>query len=503
MNMNKYGTILTLSGLESRRLLDTFADFEIPHIQVSFYYLRKVFANPQEFEEYASHFQTVFIDHGLIYHKYKTDNEKQHFLEEYLDYVGKLKPSTYAAVVGAGDVDLTKAVDSAKIIYPLDEMKDVFEGDLNAMLSQLEWVGVGNKMANNEEEMGYVASLGKKHGTKLHAFGTSSIRVLKKWPFYSANSSSWRTGSRFANTYIYEGESRGLRIYQPTDKSDLSKTDREKRVIRTRLRNMVNTRQPQLSSKVDWTALLEDDSWEVDKGNLTQWVLYQRDLELDWRNKYHLEEDDIQVLKLRRQELHASKHPEGARPPRPESSAPRGNDVESSPDVAETEVVEEGGLESDPDRSYEVTSLGSPREAAGLGGMDIIESTASTERLNDVDVRMLTLRKCEFCILADRCVKFDPTPGAECAFGITESYDLDKVDQHIDEDMADILAMQKDRVLQLYLEEKADASGANKDLTNNLRLYMEMVALRAQAKDNRDTLEIKARGTGLGQLFKK
>lgn len=512
-----YGTLLTLSGVESKRLLDTFAEFKVPHIQLSYYYLRRVFSDPKEFENYAPLFNTVFLDHGLIYHKYKSEPEKQEFLEDYLGYIGGLpKGGVYSAVVAHPDIPLDKVVDSSKLIYPLDDLKDLFEGDMKSIFSQVEYIGIGNKTATNEEEMGFIMAQAIKNNTKIHVFGTSSIRVLKKWPIYSANSSSWRTGSRYANTYIYEGVSRGLRIYQPTDKSDLEKTDREKRTIRTRLKNMVQTKQPDLYDKIEWGALLEDDSWEVDKANLTQWMLYQQDLELEpaikGRPKYFLSESDIQNLKLRKQELLGN----SVEAANNESSAGRDNTDEENADLKPRSDIGEdyiGRADIEPDIEPEILELETiespdiendnipPAPSTALAPTLDSEIVKSTARLKEVDARITAPRKCDFCILADRCPKYQA--GAACAFGLNDSYDPVEIDDHIAEDVSDLLAIQKDRVLQGYMEEKADASGLNKDLSREMRLYLEMVALRKEAMDTRDSVEIKAKGTGVLQMFQK
>jgi hypothetical protein len=503
----KKGTTLTLSGLESRRLLDTFADFGVPNIQVSFYYLKKVFGDPLEFEEYARRFESVFIDHGLIYEKVRSEDAQREFLADYAGYVSALDRNVYDCVVCHPQVDYWDSVlESSKQLWPLEDVLPTFEGDIGSVLSQIEYVGVGNKTANNEEEMGYIASQAKRHGTRLHAFGTSSIRVLKKWPFYSANSSSWRTGSRYANTYLYEGQARGLRIYQPTDKSDLAKTDREKRVIRTRLKNMVEARQPELVEKVDWLALIdEDNSWEVDKANLTQWMLYQRDLELDVKGKYWLGEQDIQLLNLRKGELFKTpkvdtqgrSRDDAIMTPR-EDEAP--DEAPREDDIVDAEVVDSVEI---------VPSSGEPQWGPGTSMSDRAPappppapvSPLRKERVKKLDARITAPRNCDQCILAQRCHKYEE--GNTCAFGLTESYTPADMDDHINEDVGDLLAIQKDRLMQGYMEEKADASGLNKDLTNNMRLYMEMVAMWKQANDQRDTLEVKARGTGILNMFGK
>lgn len=516
MPSNAIATRLCLSGGESRKLLDIFADFGVPHIQVSFYYLKRVFGDPEEFVNYAKNFQTVIIDHGLIYHKYKSEAEKKEFLEDYEKYVSILPPRIYSAVVTHPDIALDKSIDTSKLIYNLDDLEDLFEGDMKAVFSQVEYIGVGNKIATDEERMGFIAGQASKNDTKLHAFGTSSIKVLKKWPFYSANSSSWRTGSRYANTYIYEGATRGLRIFQPTDKSNLEKTDQEKRVIRTRLKNMVEAKQPPLYKKVDWESLLgEDNSWEVDKANMTQWMLYQEELALDiGRNKYWLTQEQKDLISLRRKEVLGKNATGGnTRVGEEEDIAPR---IDNTPiekrkesievldiEDSNTPLVEGDIMDSNtaavpvPQDMGSSIALSTAHVPGGAIGRDL--SQGGTKRLKETDIRAIAPRMCDFCILANRCPKYDP--GAPCAFGLTETYLPADIDEHIEEDVGELLAMQRDRVLQGYMEEKMDASGLNKDVTNNIKLYTEMVNLYRESKKEEVSITAKAKGTGLLQMF--
>ena len=387
---------------------------------------------------------------------------------------------------------------------------------MKAVFSQVEYIGVGNKIATDEERMGFIASQASKNNTKLHAFGTSSMKVLKKWPFYSANSSSWRTGSRYANTYIYEGGSRGLRIYQPTDKSDLEKTDREKRVIRTRLKNTVEAKQAPLYKKINWESLLdEDNSWEVDKANMTQWMLYQEDLALDiGRNKYWLTQEDRDLIALRKKEV-LSKNATGGNtavgverdktpidndPP----MKPRKEDVEVlEGDVYSPPVIEGDILDSNTpavpvqEDMGSTVALSTAHVQASTSGRNL--SAAGTKRIKPQDPRLASPRMCDFCILANRCPKY--APANPCAFGLTDTYLPADMDEHIEEDVGELLAMQRDRVLQGYMEEKMDASGLNKDVTNNIKLYTEMVAMYRESKKEEVSITAKAKGTGLLQMF--
>ncbi len=47
-----------------------------------------------------------------------------------------------------------------------------------------------------------------------------------------------------------------------------------------------------------------------------------------------------------------------------------------------------------------------------------------------------------------------------------------------------------------------DASGANKDLTNNIRLWAEIISLYKEAIADSNSVSIKARGPNVIDLFK-
>jgi len=53
----------------------------------------------------------------------------------------------------------------------------------------------------------WVMSIAMKYGTKIHAFGITGINTLKSIPLYSADSTSWLSGSRFGWRYVFQNGS--------------------------------------------------------------------------------------------------------------------------------------------------------------------------------------------------------------------------------------------------------------------------------------------------------
>ena len=150
-----------------------------------------------------------------------------------------------------------------------------------------------------------------------------------------------------------------------------------------------------------------------------------------------------------------------------------------------------------PGNSDPIVGLSTAHGQAPISGRDL--SAGGTKRIKSLDPRLISPRMCDFCILANRCPKY--TPGEACAFGLTESYMPADMEEHLEEDIGELLAMQRDRVLQGYMEEKMDASGLNKDVNREIKTYMEMVALYRESKKDEVSITAKAKGTGLLQMF--
>lgn len=524
-----YSTRLCLSGLESRRLLETFSDFGVKHIQVSYYYLRRVFAEPTEFEKFITPFTTVLIDSGTVFHKFKTVDEEKSFLGEYASYVGALDKKSYTAAVYEEGVEMDKLISEDMLIYPLDIVRPVFDNDLGALCRNIKYIGVSNKEATAKggENLIPLIAEAKNHNSKIHLFGTSSKRILNRFPIYSANTSSWRSGSRYLNTYIYEGGSRGLRLYQPTDKSDAAKTERELSMLRRRQQNVIKIKSPALYELINWDEVNEGDAWEVDKANLTQWLDYSTDLESTPHKAYWLSDSEKQSILTEKAAVLSNSSPT-AHKEKGEGDIKTHRDIEED---IEGEVIEGDVVEEDKESTIEAHDVTDEVEAipvledgdtvgeftsANISNdpKDLVRKTIGeglipkkdfeSQRLTPIDERMRQVRQCDFCILAGRCPKYEP--GSPCSFGLSPenpTYDHTELELHVMEDMADLLAIQKDRIQQAALEERMDASGLSKDLGKEMERYIDMVQKLSEATDKREELSIKAKGHGILEMFRK
>lgn len=453
----------------------------------------------------------MIIDSGTVYGNIKNAHEKEELLADYQSFIAALDKKSFTAAVAEPDLELESILPDEMLIYPLDDIRPVFENDLSSICKNVKYIGVSNKEASAKggENLPALFAQASKTGTLVHAFGTGSRKLLTKYPFYSANTSSWRTGSRYLNTYLYEGPGRGLRLYQPTDKKDPLKTEKELHAIRRRQKNLIKIRQAPLYEKIDWEELFGGDSWEVDNANLSQWVMYQQDLELLPHNKYFLTDNQRTDINMRKKDLLGNQQNTEFPSPGPQlDSTPAdlaaGIDKESSPNIegvdisnndsSEGEIVDADVIEDGQIVPYE--------EQGALPGTASRGLPVRTRRITPVDERMRQVRQCDFCVLAGRCPKY--APASPCSYGFppeAPTYDHNDMDQIIKEQFADVMALQMDRVQQLALEEKMDASGANKDLTANLKLWAEIISLYREAISNQESLKIEAKGPNVIDMF--
>ena len=63
-----------------------------------------------------------------------------------------------------------------------------------------------------------------KKGMKVHGFGLSNMQLLKRYPFYSVDSSSWNAGGKFGETYEFK-KGRMVRGQGLVDKMNIDKRD--------------------------------------------------------------------------------------------------------------------------------------------------------------------------------------------------------------------------------------------------------------------------------------
>ena len=74
--------------------------------------------------------------------------------------------------------------------------------------------GMANTLKDKKEFIRYLKfcfGYAKKYNTKIHAFGMTSLPILKMFPFYSVDSSSWIAGEKFGTFNLFNGK--GMKMF--------------------------------------------------------------------------------------------------------------------------------------------------------------------------------------------------------------------------------------------------------------------------------------------------
>jgi len=105
------------------------------------------------------------------------------------------------------------------------------------------------------KSLGYL----RKFNVRCHGWGTTGSEILKKVPLYSADSTTWISGSQYGVTFQFKGG----RLFQ---------WGKEEKRRRQQLRRHFQEAPAEL--KLDFDAFLADQGDAVDRWNLYQWHLY-------------------------------------------------------------------------------------------------------------------------------------------------------------------------------------------------------------------------------------
>jgi len=146
--------------------------------------------------------------------------------------------------------------DRACTVFHPDYMKsDYFE----ELCQASDYVACGAGLRQELSEWGPFTSIAKKYGTKLHGLAMTKSWFMERVPAFSADSTSWKSGTRFGLTYFWNGN----KLVQIGDKAE-----------RRRMKNKL------IEKGINWEKIEKDDNTEVDKMNVIAWKQYQ-----DWLDK--------------------------------------------------------------------------------------------------------------------------------------------------------------------------------------------------------------------------
>lgn len=133
--------------------------------------------------------------------------------------------------------------------------------EVEEVMNYTSYIGTNYKAESGS--MGKIFSLAKKHSLNVHGFAMTG-EIIRKYPFTSADSTSWLMGVRNGLTYYLQGgKMRGL--------------DPENKIRRKKWKKLCK------EIGVDFEAFIADEGDAVNKFNCYQWKLYGDYMEKRWQ----------------------------------------------------------------------------------------------------------------------------------------------------------------------------------------------------------------------------
>lgn len=218
---------LFLSGVEPKQIYDI-ASAVTKNLLLSYYYIRR--RGKEEIEErlYKKKGMKFLIDSGA--HTFINDAQYrdksvewwEDYLKKYTGFVKKHRDLIFACV----ELDLSSLVGKDVVerwrkeyFMPLEEegipviyvyhLDDSFE-DFDKLCRKHPYVGfsaveMNASLDNPIEYIDKLFEIAVKNKAKIHGFGVGSNKLLLKHPFFSADMTSWLTGSQFGEVNYFEG----------------------------------------------------------------------------------------------------------------------------------------------------------------------------------------------------------------------------------------------------------------------------------------------------------
>lgn len=223
-NRNKAVLFFSASSVGDTKQL---IDFGIKEILVSYHYIRKSLRYYDETVKWIKAQEGLFMtDSGafsfmgshFVDEMYKEEYWLP-YLEEYVEWLKKYKE--YIFVAANLDLDVIVGRDvvrkwNKKYFEPLEKegLQIVYvaheeDGDPHAFIHFTEYCRRYKYVGINQRHKEYAVKfymIARKYKVKVHGFAWTELNLLKRYPFFSADSTTWLGGVRYGTTYDYDGK---------------------------------------------------------------------------------------------------------------------------------------------------------------------------------------------------------------------------------------------------------------------------------------------------------
>jgi hypothetical protein len=274
-------------SVPNKKQLETILDLGAQNILVSHHYIKKSVQMQDVIKRFVDKGGTFMLDSGgatyLDYYinNYSTLPDEMFteaywtpFVDSYVEFIYKFKDYIYSAVnfdmdyyLGHDKImeyndGIFKELDNyVNIIYiaHFDPHKKLGRATyllkrIKLYMDKYDYIGIsGNRTALANAEKIY--RLAKMRNKRLHGFAWTSVPTLKKYPFFTIDSSTWSLGTRIGVTFNCDGKN--MRRYEMHEKH-------KRKATKIRYRGVI-----------DNDLLQQDEYWEVHRNNIHSWRLFE------------------------------------------------------------------------------------------------------------------------------------------------------------------------------------------------------------------------------------
>lgn len=291
-----------------------------------------------------------------------------------------------------------------------------------------------------------------RRGVKLHGIAMTKPSVLRQVAFDTAASTSWLSPMRYGDTLVWDNGS--LTRYP------------------MKMKQQARMRHQSLFEREGFNVekLLADDKDEVTRLSLWSWRQQEQALKALRSNN---EVDEVE---------------------RVNAGTPSLAVVTPAGDGGNAQVARQEVLERPQDELKQLPMFGS-RTVKAMNA-----ESREVEDIEVLEVRGTSARRCDTCVIKDRCPEFKPA--TTCAFSIPTSV---KTKEQRAAFMTGMIELQAQRVQFMTLVEQVNGGYPDPNLSQEYDRMLKAIQVQADLEDNRDFLKvsIEARGkTGaLSRLF--
>lgn len=264
--------LIFYAGVESMtRILE---ENKVENALATFYYLRN--KSQRKVERILNSFPRVFLDSGAFsFREYmrkervsakEIEHELEQYIKQYVEFVRDWGDRFFVvAEVDVGDMyQKTKYREKllqagVKNLLPVIHRRDT-RAYVEYLCKKYPYVGLGSiPDASYNYLCRYVSTrmrIAAKYGTKVHGFAITNIEVIKRYPFFSVDSTTWVGGSKYGMSFFFDGHK-------------LNSYDNYHKFHRVRWKRHV------MAEGIDWDEYITDTSRAVNEFNLRQWKKFE------------------------------------------------------------------------------------------------------------------------------------------------------------------------------------------------------------------------------------